>query len=95
MASCYRHCSYSYNEVKPMATTRIIQTDQFQVKGSSGKVYTITEETTQHDGTTISDTHTQWKNGLAGYTVQGGGAANKSASGEFVIVATGESCVRI
>ena len=78
-----------------MAATRVIQTDQFEVKGSSGNVYTITEETTQLDGTTISDKHTRWINGLAGYTVQGGGAANKSASGEFVIVATGESCVRI
>ncbi len=78
-----------------MTTTRTIQTDQFNVKGASGRSYTVIEHTTQHDNTTISDTQTKWINGLVSYSTIRGGAVNKTATDEFFILDADESATRI
>ena len=75
--------------------TRQQQTDAFQVKTESGKVYGITEITDQLYQESISSSANAWINGMKEYRVVGGGHANKKSDLEFEIVATGEIATRI
>lgn len=71
------------------------QTDAFQVKTESGKVYGITEYTEQTYHEFLNPADNGWADGMKGYKVAGGGNANRKSAAEYEIVATGEIATRI
>lgn len=75
--------------------TRQLQTDAFQVKTESGKVYGITEYNEQMYQEFLNPADNGWADGMTGYKVAGGGNANKKSATEYEIVATGEIGIRI
>lgn len=75
--------------------TRQQQTDAFQVRTESGKVYGVTEITDQMYRESLSSSANGWIDGLKEYRVVGGGHANKKSDQEYEIVATGEIAIRI
>ena len=75
--------------------TRLQQTDAFQAKTESGKVYGITELTEQMYQEFLNSADNGWADGMKEYRVSGGGHANKKSKTEFEIVATGEIATRI
>lgn len=75
--------------------TRQQQTDAFQVKTESGKVYGITEFTEQMYQEFLNSADNGWADGMKEYRVSGGGHANKKSTTEFEIVATGEIATRV
>jgi len=77
-----------------MTRTRTIETDRFEVKGTSGRTYTLIERTEQHETTSLSATSRTWEDGMKSYQVIGGGNANLGKDGSFLIVANGESASR-
>lgn len=75
--------------------TRQLQTDAFQVKTESGKVYGITEYKDQMYQEFWNPADNGWTDGMTGYKVAGGGNANRKSATEYEIVATGEIGIRI
>ncbi|WP_455830333.1 hypothetical protein [Pseudomonas fluorescens] len=75
--------------------TRQQQTDAFQVKTDSGKVYGITEFTEQMYQEFLNPADDKWTDGMKAYKVSGGGNANRKSATEYEIVATGEIGTRI
>ena len=78
-----------------MDTTRIVNTDQFEVKSITGRIYEIFEQTTQTKTTFGGDSNTGWKDGVKHYKVRSGGCANKLSQTGFHILASGEDAIRI
>ncbi len=75
--------------------TRLQQTDAFQAKTESGKVYGITEFTEQMYQEFLNGAENGWADGMKEYRVSGGGHANQKSKTEYEIVATGEMVTRI
>ena len=78
-----------------MDTTRIVNTDQFEVKSITGRIYEIFEQTTQTKTTCGGDSDTGWVDGAKHYKVRSGGCANKLSQTGFHILASGEDATRI
>lgn len=75
--------------------TRLQQTDAFQAKTESGKLYGITEFTEQMYQETLSAADNGWIDGMKEYRVSSGGHANQKSKTVYEIVATGEMATRI
>ena len=71
------------------------QTDAFNVKTQSGKIYGIAEFTHQIYQEFLNPADNVWADGMKQYKVSSGGNANKKSDTEYEIVATGELAVRI
>jgi hypothetical protein len=78
-----------------MDRTRVVSTDQFEVKSISGRIYEISEETTQTKSTFGGDSNTGWLDGAKHYKVRSGGTAYKFSQTGFHILASGENASRI
>lgn len=78
-----------------MDKTRIVHTDQFEVKSSTGRIYELSEQTTQIKTTFESNSKMGWINGNKHYSVRSGGSANKLSQTEFHILASGEDATRL
>lgn len=78
-----------------MNKKQIVQTDLFKAKSESGKVYEISEQTTQIKTIFMDNTDTGWMNGSKSYLVRSGGLANKISDTEFEIVTAGEIATRL
>jgi hypothetical protein len=78
-----------------MAASRSRETDRFEVKGSTGRIYTITERTDQIDVTTLDDEFRRWEDVQKSYLVLGGGSVSRINDSSFVLVATGETVTRL
>lgn len=78
-----------------MNKTRTVQTDLFEAKSSTGRVYVISEQTTQIMTTFLDNSNTGWIDGTKHYRVKSGGSANKLSETEFHIVASGEDVTRV
>ena len=77
-----------------MDKTRVVQTDQFEVRSSTGRIYELSEETTQIKTTLVNDSETGWIDENKHYNVRSGGSANKLSQTEFHILASGEDAIR-
>lgn len=69
--------------------TQIRKTGGFVARGSDGKNYVVIEFTEFVDGTTISDTQTQWVPGIKIMKLENGDHVNPVDSGGFEVVRTG------
>jgi hypothetical protein len=78
-----------------MNKTRTIQTDLFEAKSKTGRVYAISEQTTQIMTTFLNGSNTGWMDGTKHYKVRSGGSANKLSETEFHILASGEDATRL
>lgn len=78
-----------------MNRTRSKQTDLFETKSKTGRVYEIFEESTQIMTTGLDNSNTEWVDGAKIYKVRSGGFANKLSEKEFHIFASGENATRI
>jgi len=78
-----------------MAASRSRETDRFEAKGPSGRIYTITERTEQIDVTALDDQIRRWEDVHKSYLVLGGGSVNRVDESAFIIVATGEIVIRL
>ena len=78
-----------------MDRTRVVNTDQFEVKSITGRIYEIFEQTTQTKTTFGGDSDTGWVDGAKHYKVRSGGCANKLSQTGFHILASGEDATRI
>jgi hypothetical protein len=78
-----------------MNKTRTIQTDLFEAKSKTGRVYVISEQTTQIMTTFLDNSNTGWMGGTKHYKVRSGGVANKLSETEFHILASGEDATRL
>ena len=78
-----------------MDRTRIVNTDQFEVKSITGRIYEIFEQTTQTKTSFGDDSNTGWIDGAKQYKVRSGGCANKLSQTAFHIFASGEDATRI
>ena len=78
-----------------MDKTRVVQTDQFEVRSSTGRIYELSEQTTQIKTTFVNDSETGWIDGNKHYKVRSGGSANKFSQTEFHILASGEVAIRL
>ena len=78
-----------------MDRTRVVNTDQFEVKSNTGRIYEIFEQTSQTKTTLGGDSDTGWIDGAKHYKVRSGGCANKLSQSKFHILASGEDATRI
>lgn len=78
-----------------MDKIRIVLTDQFEAKSSTGRIYELSENTTQIKTTFSNDSKNGWIDGIKQYSVRSGGSANKLSPTEFHILASGEDATRI
>jgi len=78
-----------------MNKTRTVQTDLFEAKSKTGRVYVISEQTTQIMSTFLDNSNTGWMDGTKHYKVRSGGSANKLSDTEFHILASGEDATRL
>ena len=78
-----------------MDTTRIVRTDLFEVKSGTGRIYEISEQTTQTKTTPADGSNMGWIEGAKQYKVRSGGSASKLSQTEFHIIASGEDAIRI
>jgi len=72
-----------------------VQTDLFETKSKTGRVYEISEQSTQIMTTVLDNSITGWMDGEKTYKVRSGGFANKLSENEFHIFASGENATRI
>ena len=77
-----------------MSQTREKKTDEFKVQGESGRIYTISQYTTQILPGSLSGTNS-WMDGSKKYFVSGGDRANKIDDQFFHIVGADESAKRL
>ncbi|MDF9773331.1 hypothetical protein [Pseudomonas baetica] len=78
-----------------MKKTRTVQTDLFEAKSKTGRVYVISEQTTQILTTFLDNSNTGWIDGSKCYKVRSGGSANKLSETDFHILASGEYATRL
>jgi hypothetical protein len=78
-----------------MSRTRTVQTDLFETKSKTGRVYEITEQSTLIMTTVLDNSDTGWMVETKHYKVRSGGFANKLSENEFHIFASGENATRI
>lgn len=78
-----------------MSKTRTVQTDLFEAKSKTGRIYVISEQTTQIMTTFLDNSNTGWMDGTKHYKVRSGGSANKLSEAEFHILASGEDATRL
>ena len=75
--------------------TRTVQTDLFETKSKTGRVYEISEQSTLSMTTVLNNSDTAWIVETKTYKVRSGGFANKLSENEFHIFASGENATRI
>lgn len=78
-----------------MNRTRTVQTDLFETKSKTGRVYEISEQSTLIMTTFLDSSDTGWMVETKTYKVRSGGFANKLSENEFHIFASGENATRI
>lgn len=78
-----------------MDKTRIVRTDLFEARSSTGRIYEIEEMTTQTMTTGADGANAGWTQSSRHYQVSSGGHAHKLSHTEFHILASGEEAVRI
>ena len=78
-----------------MDKTRIVNTDLFEVKSATGRIYEICEQTIQIKATCADGIKAGWISGNRRYKVRSGGSANKLSHTEFHILASGEDANRL
>ena len=78
-----------------MDKTRVRQTDLFEVRSKTGRVYEITEQTMQIMTTFLDNSNTGWLDGKKRYLVKSGGSANMLSDSEFYMVSSGENASRV
>jgi hypothetical protein len=74
--------------------TRVKQTDLFEVKSITGRVYEVSEQTMQIMTTFLNGSNTGWLDGTKRYVVISGGSVIKVSENDFFIVASGETATR-
>jgi len=78
-----------------MSKTRIVQTDIFEAKSKTGRIYVIAEQTIQVMRTLEDESNTGWMDGAKYYLVKSGGTAKKLSVTEFHLIASGENATRM
>jgi hypothetical protein len=78
-----------------MTRTRTVQTDLFETKSKTGRVYEITEQSTLTMTNVMENSNSGWLVETKNYKVRSGGFANKLSENEFHIFASGENATRI
>lgn len=72
-----------------------MQTDLFEAKSKTGRVYEIFEQSTLIMTAVPDNSDTGWIVETKNYKVRSGGFANKLSENEFHIFASGENATRI